>query len=152
MPYWFDGNNLIGKSAAHAREDPGTRRAFLSLLSGYAASRGGSFLVFFDGDDPEHAMPPAGVRIRFCAPRSTDDAVIEAAEGARAPREITVVTNDGGLSSRCRNIGVKTMTWPQFILKMEKSPLRKPRPAAPQDRVDLDEWTRYFGIDPESLK
>jgi len=152
MPYWFDGNNLIGQSAAAAREDPKTRRSFLSLLSSYATSRGGRFVVFFDGDDSGRALPPRGVRLRYSAPLSTDNAILRDAEGARSPAEIIVVTNDRGLAARCRSISVKTMDWRQFTTRMSSGSEAHRKDAPKEENVDLNEWSRYFGIDPDSLK
>jgi predicted RNA-binding protein with PIN domain len=153
MPYWFDGNNVIGQSAAAARQDPKTRRSFLALLSSYATSRGGHFVVFFDGDDSGRAIPPRGVRVRYCAPLSTDDTILRQAEGARTPAEIIVVTNDRELAARCRGGGLKTMDWRQFTEKMSASSSRAHGKAArKEEKVDVEEWSQYFGIDPKSLK
>jgi len=152
MPYWFDGNNLIGQSAAVARADPKTRKSFLALLSSYAAGRSGRFTVFFDGDDPDRSMPPRGVRVRHSAPLSTDDVILRQAEGAQAPSDIIVVTNDHGLASRCRNAGVKTMDWRQFTDKMSARTQASSKTAPKDPNVDLEEWSRYFGFDPDTLK
>jgi len=152
MPYWFDGNNIIGQSTTATQQDPMRRRSFLAWLSGHATSRGGWFLVFFDGDNSEHFVPPRGVRVRYSAPLSTDDAILSQAEGAPAPAEITVVTNDRGLSARCRSAGLKTMNWGQFTDRMAASSHARGDPDAKPDNIDLQEWSRYFGIDPEGLK
>jgi hypothetical protein len=152
MPYWFDGNNLIGQSAAAARQDPKTRRSFLALLSGYATSRGGRFVVFFDGDDPDRAVPPRGVQVRYSAPLSTDDAILRHADGAPSPAEITVVTNDHGLAAQCRGSGLKTMDWRAFTDKMAASSGMRRNAAPKEEKVDLEEWSRYFGLDPKTFK
>jgi hypothetical protein len=152
MPYWFDGNNIIGQSAAAAQRDPKTRRSFLAWLSSHATSRGGRFLVFFDGDNSEHLIPPRGVRVRYSAPLSTDDAILTQAEGAPAPAEITVVTNDRGLSERCRSAGLKTMDWRQFTDRMAAGSHARGEPDSKTENIDLQEWSRYFGIDPKGLK
>ncbi len=152
MPYWFDGNNLIGQSASASRRDPKTRRSFLELLSSYAAAGGGRFTVFFDGDDPGSGTPPRGVRVRYSAPFSTDDAILREAEGARAPSEVIVVTNDHGLAARCRDAGVKTMDWRHFTAKMASRSPARPGPTQEGEKINLEEWSRYFGLDPDSLK
>jgi len=36
MPYWFDGNNIIGQSTTATQQDPMRRRSFLAWLSGHA--------------------------------------------------------------------------------------------------------------------
>ena len=152
MPYWFDGNSIIGQSAAAARQDPKTRKSFLALLSGYATARGGRFVVFFDGDDPDRTVPPRGVRVRFSAPLSTDDAILRQAEGTQLPGEIIVVTNDHGLAARCRAAGARTMDWRQFTEKMTTSTQAPRKPGAKEESVDLEEWSRYFGFDPDALE
>src|SRR5512140_3265155 len=114
MPYWLDGNSLVGQSAARLRSDRRTRRGFLELLSGLHAARGGAFEVFFDGDDPDRARPPRGVRVRYGAPRSADESIVERLAEIRAPGEVTVVTNDHALSRRCRDAGAKTADWSSF--------------------------------------
>jgi len=152
MPYWFDGNNLIGQSAASARLDPQTRKSFLGLLSGYATAGGGRFTVYFDGDDSGSGLPPRGVRVRYSAPYSTDDAILRSAAGARSPSEIVVVTNDHGLAGRCRQAGVKTMDWRQFTAKMAARTHPRPGSAPKDEKVNLDDWSRYFGLDPDALK
>src|SRR5512140_1005050 len=103
MPYWFDANSLVGRSAAGLRQDRHTRREFLELLSRLHTSRGGTFEVFFDGGDPDRARPPRGVRVRYCAPLSTDDFLLRRLGEKRTPGEGTVVTNDHALASACRN-------------------------------------------------
>ena len=91
MPYWFDGNNLIGQSAAAAKSDAGVRRAFLSTLSSLHRSGGGRFLVYFDGDDPDRSAAPPGVAVRYSAPVSADEAIL---------RRLTGDSTSGG--SHCR--------------------------------------------------
>lgn len=152
MPYWFDGNNLIGQSAAAARQDPKTRKSFLALLSNYATTGGGRFLVFFDGDDSERAAPPRGVRIRYSAPLSTDDAILQAAEGSTSPAEVIVVTNDRGLAARCRGTGAKAIDWREFTGKMAARSHRAPESSSKEEKIDVKEWSQYFGLDPDKLK
>ena len=152
MPYWFDGNNLIGQSAAAARKDPKTRRAFLSLLGDFSKTRGGRFTVFFDGDDPGSGMPPKGVKVRYCAPYSTDDAILRQAGGTRTPMEIILVTNDQGLAARCRDAGVRIMGWGQFVSRMTPKGRAMQASTSKDEKVNIDEWSRYFGFDPDDLQ
>src|SRR5512142_2531142 len=111
MPYWFDGNNLIGLSAAAARADSRARKDFLSALSSYHKSGGGRFLVYFDGDDPDRSASPPGVAVRFSAPLSTDEAIVRGLQQARNTTEIIVVTNDRTLMTRCRDEGASVLDW-----------------------------------------
>jgi predicted RNA-binding protein with PIN domain len=146
MPYWFDGNNLIGQSAALSKRDQSVRRAFLSTLSSYHKSRGGKFLVYFDGDDPENSVSPTGVGIRYSAPLSTDEAILRRLHEIQHPSEIIVVTNDRDLKSRCRNAGATTLSWNEFDSRM-KLPSRLRRENDREDRINIEDWIKYFGLD-----
>jgi predicted RNA-binding protein with PIN domain len=143
MPYWFDGNNLVGQSAARLRSDRQTRQEFLAMLSSLHVARGGAFEVFFDGDDSDRARPPRGVRVRYSAPLSTDDAILQRLEAACNPSEVIVVTNDRSLARRCRDAGARTADWSQFTSRIKY----QRRPLEGDQTVDLEEWARYFGIE-----
>src|SRR5512136_492710 len=119
MPYWFDGNNLIGQSAAAARADSQARRGFLSELMSYHRAGGGKFLVYFDGDDPDRATAPPGVSIRYSAPVSTDAAILQRLRSMHNPAEIIIVTNDRELALQCRNERATVIDWRQFTKKMQ---------------------------------
>jgi predicted RNA-binding protein with PIN domain len=147
MPYWFDGNNLIGQSASKARTDSKARQAFLSQLSSYQRSGGGKFLVYFDGDDPIGGKAPPGVSIRYSAPVSTDEAILSRLREIQHASEVIVVTNDRALGMQCRNRGASALTWQEFCSKMQSRSLRKPAKHSQEKPVDVDEWIRYFGLD-----
>jgi predicted RNA-binding protein with PIN domain len=147
MPYWFDGNNLIGRSAAAAKSDAGTRRAFLSTLSSLHRSGGGRFLVYFDGDDPDRAALPPGISVRYSAPYSADEALLRRLREIQQPAEIIIVTNDRQLMTQCRNEGAKTMTWQEFAAKMQARSSARSKKSAPEKPVDVEEWIDFFGLD-----
>ena len=147
MPYWFDGNNLIGQSVLAAQADPRIRRAFLSSLSACRKSGGGRFLVYFDGDDQDREASPAGVAIRYSAPLSADEAIIRGLREIRRPREVIVVTNDRKLMNRCRDAGAATMDWNQFNSKVKPRASLTRAGGDSQEPVDVDDWMGYFGWD-----
>lgn len=150
MPYWIDGNNLIGQSADSLRTRPKIRQEFLSTLSAYYRSGGGRFLVYFDGDDPGQSMPPAGIRVRYSAPHSADDAIIRSLHEIHRPGEVIVVSNDTALQNQCRNAGSKVMNWQQFASKMQSRKLRQSVGNDLQEpSVDVGDWMKYFGLNDE---
>lgn len=151
MPYWFDGNNLIGQSAAAAQSDSRIRRAFLSSLSSYRKAGGGRFLVYFDGDDPDRKPAPPGISVRYSAPLCADEAIIRRLKEIRRPMEVIVVTNDRELANRCRNAGSKTMDWRQFTWKMKSRPATTHTGRNSHESVDVDDWMRYFGLDESNI-
>jgi predicted RNA-binding protein with PIN domain len=109
MPYWFDGNNLIGQSAAVSRKDRNTRKAFLETLSAYQKSGGGRFLVYFDGDDPADLSTPTGITVRYSAPESADIVILRRLKEIQRTSEVIVITNDLELASRCRHAGASSL-------------------------------------------
>jgi predicted RNA-binding protein with PIN domain len=146
MPYWLDGNNLIGQSAARARLDRETRAQFLNSVAQYARNKSSIFTVYFDGDDPDRRIPPRGVNVRYCAPISTDDAIIRRLHESRNPSEIIVVTNDGSLRTACRSAGAKSMNWSEFQDRMQRAARHTPGSDKGEAPIDVEEWSRYFGL------
>jgi hypothetical protein len=148
MPYWFDANSLVGRSAAGLRQDRHMRREFLEMLSRLHASRGGAFEVFFDGDAPDRTKPPRGVRVRYSAPLSADDFLVRRLGEIRTPGEVTVVTNDHALASACRNAGARTVDWAGFSGRV-----RYRREVPGKDKpVDVEDWAKYFGLEDDNLE
>ncbi len=152
VPYWFDGNNLIGQSARSSSADRETRRAFLSSLAEYARLKRSRFVVYFDGDDPDRQVPPKGLFVRFSAPHSTDDAIVSRLREISAPSEIIVVTNDHGLRQRCRESGAKAIDWAEFLRTMSIASSRRPSRQPKEEAVDVEDWAEYFGLGKDSLK
>lgn len=147
MPYWFDGNNLIGRSAEAAKSDAEIRRAFLSSLSTLHRDGGGRFLVYFDGDDPDRTSAPHGVAVRYSAPYSADEAILRRLKEIQHPAEVIIVTNDRQLAARCRDEGARTMTWQEFSARMESRPTARPGKGRQEKPVDVEEWVEFFGLD-----
>ncbi|MDM7997857.1 MAG: NYN domain-containing protein [Acidobacteriota bacterium] len=151
MPYWFDGNNLIGQSAADASADAGVRKAFLSTLSSLHRSGGGKFLVYFDGDDPDRATLPPGVAVRYSAPLSADDAIVRRLREIQNAGEVIVVTNDRELRTQVRNHGAKAWTWQEFTSSMRSRSTRAPMRRGMEKPIDVEEWVEYFGLDKSKI-
>jgi predicted RNA-binding protein with PIN domain len=147
MPYWFDGNNLIGQSAAAAKANAGVRKAFLSTLCSLHRSGGGRFLVYFDGEDYDRSAAPPGVAVRYSAPVSTDDVILRRLTEIQRPEEVIVVTNDRELMIRCRNAGAATMNWLEFTSKMQSRSVCRAGRSNQEKPVDVEDWIQYFGLD-----
>ncbi len=144
---------MIGQTVAQARKDPGTRRAFLEEIAGFAKLRGGRFVIFFDGDDVTGIRSPRGVQVRYSAPRSTDDEILQRLAEIRTPSEVIVVTNDRSLSARCRNAGARCMDWGNFLSRVQHGAHTRPSSGDAKDEdVNLDDWLRYFGMDKRNLR
>jgi hypothetical protein len=150
VPYWFDGNNLIGQPASAGERD--TRRAFLAAISEYARARRTMVSVYFDGDDRDRLGSPHRVDVRYCAPLSADDAMLRDLRGRRSPAEVVVVTNDRELGSRCRCEGASSITWKEFSARLGSALKRPVCKEKKEEPVRIEEWAAYFGLDKNSLE
>jgi len=147
MPYWFDGNNLTGQSVENAKARPHVQHAFISTIYTYKKSGGGRFVIFFDGDDTCRSASPPGIAVRYSAPFSADEAIVQRLHEVEKPSEVIVVTNDRILMSRCRNEGASILSWHAFTKKMGSR--RKIHSGSNElnDDVNVEEWLHYFGLD-----
>ena len=152
VPYWFDGNNLIGQPAAVSARERSTRRAFLAALSEYARARRTNVSVYFDGDDRDRSSSPARVAVRYCAPISADEAILRDLRARRSPAEVIVVTNDRELGARCRVEGASSMAWEEFSARLANALRRPAGVEVTEEEVRLEDWARYFGLDKNSLE
>jgi len=151
MPYWFDGNNLIGRSAAASRTAPEVRKAFLHTRRSLHRSGGGKFLVYFDGDDPDRVKLPPGVAVRYSAPLSADDAIVRRLQEIQNAGEVIVVTNDRELRTQVRNHGAKSCTWQEFMSRMQSRSTRTPQHTVAEKPINVEEWIEYFGLDKSKI-
>jgi predicted RNA-binding protein with PIN domain len=152
VPYWFDGNNLIGQPVAVSARERNTRKAFLATLSQYARARRTRVSVYFDGDDPERSNPPARVEIRYCAPLTADEAILRDLRGRRSPAEVIVVTNDRELGARCRGEGASCIPWSDFSARLRHAVSNADRMEQKEEVARLQDWAEYFGFDKNSLE
>ncbi|HYK41935.1 MAG TPA: NYN domain-containing protein, partial [Thermoanaerobaculia bacterium] len=115
MPYFLDGNNLIGIERRTARPGEEDRAALLSELSARLRGNRSTVRVFFDGEGRAATLGNLSVS---GAGGSADEAILRDVERASDPRQVTVVTADRELARRCRELGAKTLApsdfWSRF--------------------------------------
>ena len=143
MPYFLDGNNLIGLARKKTRPDETDRTALLAEVSARLRSNRSTVRVFFDGAGRAASLGSLTVS---GSGGSADDAILREIGKSADPRQITVVTADRELARRSRDLGARTMSPPDFWSRFgESSP---PEPGKP-GKVDVDEWLDYFA-DPKN--
>lgn len=142
MPYFLDGNNLIGRARGRVRPGEDDRGALISELCERLRRTRARAVVFFDGHSAggAHALGP--LAIRFSGGASADDVILREISRAPAAKEITLVTADRDLSRRARDAGANAVSPEVFWAKFGKS---RASPDERPDRVDVDEWMDYFG-------
>lgn len=144
MPYYLDGNNLIGIARRTARPGEDDRAALLSELSARLRGNRSSVRVFFDGEGRAAAL---GALTVSGAGGSADEAILREIGKASDPRQITVVTADRDLARRSRDLGAKAMAPAEFWTNF--APSSKADAGKAEPRVDVDEWLDYFA-DPKN--
>ena len=141
MPYFLDGNNLIGRARGTARPSEEDRQALVAELAGRLRRTKATAVLFFDGPG-ERRSSLGKLSIREAGRTSADEAILAAIGRSRAPREIVVVPEDRGLGSRARDLGALPLSPKEFWSRFGVSERTQPREEPV--RVDVDEWMRYF--------
>lgn len=140
MPYFLDGNNLIGLARGTARPSEEDRQALMAEVAERLRRTRARAVLFFDGST-NRSSSLGDLEIREVLGASADDAIVAGVERARNPCEILVVTADRGLARRVRDAGGKTLApqefWQRFGAK--SGPLRQD-----STKINVDEWIRYF--------
>jgi len=142
MPYFLDGNNLIGRARRTSRPTEEDRAALVAEIVERLRRSKASAVLFFDGAGVRNSTL-GSLSIRGCAESSADEAMLREVKRARAPQEIVVVTADRELSQRARDLGAKT-TLPEDFWRRVGTRGAAVGSEAP---VDVEDWIRYFGDD-----
>jgi predicted RNA-binding protein with PIN domain len=145
VPYFLDGNNLIGLVRRTARPGEDDRSALIAEISERLRHTRSSVRLFFDG--PAGRQTGLGRLTVTDAGGSADEAILRGIADAKDPGAITVVTADRELSRRVRDAGGRTMAPNAFWARFGASGVATSRPEG--SPVDVDEWMGYFA-DPKN--
>lgn len=140
MPYFLDGNNLIGLTRGRAVPTAEDRRALIGEISDRLRTTRARVVIFFDGPADGAAASLGTLSIRASGSRSADDAILAEIARSASPREIVLVTADRGLAARARDAGARSIPPVDFWRRFG-------RPAGqsePSSRVDVEGWLEYF--------
>ena len=140
MPYFLDGNNLIGQAKGTARPSEEDRKALLAEIAERLRATKARATVFFDGAGGRNSsLGP--LSIRDSGSERADDVILREIARSREPREVIVVTADRELSRRARDAGARAIGPGEFWSRFGKAPAPAARDAK---KVDVEEWMRYF--------
>lgn len=144
MPYLLDGNNLIGSVRRTSRPSDEDCDALVREIADRLRRTRARAVLFFDGSG-RRSGSFGSLTVRFSASSSADDAIVGLIGDARAPQEYVVVTADRGLARRARDAGAKTLSPGDFWKRFGQG-TGAGSPGG-EGRVDVEEWTTYFGDD-----
>jgi predicted RNA-binding protein with PIN domain len=158
MSYLIDGNNMMAQRVGWHRDKAGARRRLMDELARFAAVKGASVMVVFDGAPERHFADGAsyrGVRV-FYAERGSnaDERIKQLVEAARERRTLRVVTSDRALADYVRRCGVEVVRSGEFRRRLDEALSEEGKESDQADAVQLEEgdmknWMRYFGVAPE---
>jgi predicted RNA-binding protein with PIN domain len=157
MSYLIDGNNVMGQRVGWPRDKPRARLVLLGELGAFAAGKGASVAVVFDGAPDEFIGEGAsyhGVRVHYAARGSDADARIKSlVESSRERRTLRVVTSDRALADYVRRCGVEVIRSGEFRKMLEAGAGGEEANAGGRKKEvrpdDTSHWLRYFGVGPE---
>jgi predicted RNA-binding protein with PIN domain len=157
VTFLIDGYNLLHAVgwATRKKMPSGTleaaRRKLLDWLAASVPLKSGTavFRVVFDaqkGPAPSGGRSHRGVLVQFAYRRTADDVIEELLDAERAPREVTVVSNDGRLVEAARRTGSRGWACQEFVdwlIAAERAtpgaphyrPPEKPEGPAPADEA-----------------
>ncbi len=154
MAYLIDGNNLLGRVAAHElRERTGRDGLVVRLLAFQRVTRSRILLVF-DGRPPgEDALVAVNAKFTIHYPEpgeSADDVIKDIIDRQTDKRRFFVVSSDREIRDFSRKAGVKPVTSEEFAreLKAGLKERRKQRELEKHDQaptdLEVDLWKEVF--------
>lgn len=150
--YWIDGYNVILSAGIGDGASLEERRAELAARVAGSCPRA---WIVFDSKGREgvsrrgHSF--SGVEVAF-APSglSADDVIADRVRNSRQLEGVVVVTDDRELAGRCRSLGVSILGVRRFVQDvLQPAPeANSERHDQPLSRAQINEWLRYFGVEP----
>ena len=141
MPYFLDGNNLIGHARGASRPSEDDRQSLILEVSDRLRATHAKAVLFFDGPGGRPSSL-GNLSIRDSGPGGADEAILREIESSRTPKEIIVVTADRDLSRRARDAGASAIAPNEFWERFGKRTASRRQAGAA--KVDVDDWMRYF--------
>jgi hypothetical protein len=138
MPYFLDGNNLIGRVRRTSRPTEADRAALVAEVAERLRRSRARAVLFFDGAG-ERNSTLGSLSIR-AAGGSADEAILWEIERSLAPGEIVLVTADRDLSRRARDLGAKATSPEEFWRRVGAGGGQAQKEAA----IDVEDWMKYF--------
>lgn len=155
----IDGNNLLHAMHAHAPIPLVGRETMVRIVERWARRGDDDVTLVFDGPEPRgglsRQMASKRIHVRFSAPKSADDIVVELMARPRDPTSVRVVSSDTALARAARARRCRHTEVIMFVRELFAEPNRKQTeaPAGPREKPpgispeETEEWLKTFGFD-----
>jgi predicted RNA-binding protein with PIN domain len=157
----IDGNNLIHAMHEHAPIPAVGRETLVRIVDEWARRGQDRITIVFDGPPPRRElakqMDSTRVFVRFSAPATADDVIVDMVQNARHPTAIRVITSDTAIRHeakyrRCRHTDSASFVRELFAttdstqLKQTESE-KKPEKPKSVPAEEVEEWMDVFNSD-----
>ena len=154
----IDGNNLLHAMHAHAPMPHIGRETMVKVIERWARKGDDQVTLVFDGPVPRGGlskqMSSNRITVRFAAPVTADDIIVQLIHRAGHPTSLSVVTGDTAIRHeaglrRCRHVDVVAFVRELFsdsvaTNRSESAPREKPAEVSPEE---TKAWLDEFGFD-----
>ncbi|MDZ7370188.1 MAG: NYN domain-containing protein [candidate division KSB1 bacterium] len=156
QPHWIiDGYNFILRIERIEPQAEGAlqeaRERLIRRLIAFRGQKRQRITIVFDGQDLKdlgHQPRPNGIEIVFSrSPQKADPAILALIQKSLQPRNITLVTSDGGLAHHAAGFGCTILSVEQFTEKMKKAEEDSEYRQKYEARLSpdqVDEWLKLF--------
>lgn len=157
----IDGNNLLFAMREHAPVPSVGRETMVKIVERWAQRGSDDVTLVFDGAAPHggmsRQMSSPRITVRFAAPRSADDVIIDMIESCGRPDLVRVITADGaiGHAARARRCGHTRS--PLFVRELFAPPdtnrvteIANPEKPEQESRDEREQWLRAFDVPEDS--
>ncbi len=154
MAYLIDGNNLLGRLAAHELRDRAGRDGLVVRLLAFQRVTHTRIHLVFDGRPPdEQIVVPVNAKFTIRYPQegqSADDVITNLIERQTDKRRFFVVSSDREIREFAKKHGVLTITSDEFarglksaLKERKKQRELEKRPETPTP-LEIDLWDEVF--------
>jgi predicted RNA-binding protein with PIN domain len=158
MAYLIDGNNLLGRLAAHELKDRSGRDGLVvRLLAFQRVTRARIHLVFDGKSDEDRTVVPVNPKFMILYPaegQSADDVIKDLVSRQTDRRRFFVVSSDRDIREFARKAGVRSVTSDDFVRELKtalkerkKQRELEKRPESPSP-LEIDLWDEVFKSKP----